>query len=149
MSQHPDITVRQIASDDELSACLDIRRVVFIDEQGVSEAEEMDGKEHICDHLIALDGDEAVATSRLNWLDGTKLKIQRVAVLKPYRGSGIGLKMIREAIRIGSERPGIGMVILEAQVSAIGFYEKIGFVAEGPVFMDAGIEHRLMTLPLD
>jgi Predicted acyltransferase len=141
------LTVHLITEPDELQACLDIRREVFIDEQGVSEAEEMDGKEDQCGHLLArLDG-VPIGTTRLNWQPG-KLKVQRVAVLKPHRGTGAGLAMIKAAIDEARRRSDIETVVLDSQVSAIGFYEKLGFVASGPVFLDAGIDHRLMTLAL-
>lgn len=140
-------TISLVSSPDELRACLDIRREVFIREQGVSEAEEMDGKEDQCGHLLARVDGEPVGTTRLNWLTG-KLKIQRVAVLKPYRGTGAGLAMIKAAIAEAEKRSDIETIVLDSQVSAIGFYEKLGFVATGPVFLDAGIDHRLMTLTL-
>jgi len=46
------------------------------------------------------------------------------------------------------EAPGVTRVILGARTRAIGFYEGLGFVAEGPEFDDAGIPHRLMVLAL-
>ena len=147
MPTHPDLTIRLIKGDDELDHCLMIRRRVFIEEQGVSEAEEMDDKEHLCGHLLALLGAEPIGTTRLNWLPG-KLKVQRVAVLQEHRGTGAGLAMIKAAIDEAKSRSDIQKVVLDSQVSAIGFYEKLGFEATGPVFLDAGIDHRLMSLRL-
>lgn len=147
MTMKQPLSVHVITNSDELDSCLTIRRLVFIDEQGVSEAEEMDGLEDECDHLLAMLDGEPIGTTRLRWLPG-KLKIQRVAVLKTQRGTGAGLAMIRHAIAQARKRSDIGTVVLDSQVSAIGFYEKLGFDATGPVFLDAGIEHRLMTLTL-
>jgi len=108
----------------------------------------MDGREYECDHLLAFDGDIPIGTTRLYWLDG-KLKVQRVAVLKQYRGYGVGLKLIEASIDAARRRTGISKLVLDSQVSAIGFYEKLGFVAEGGIFLGAGIEHRLMSLRLE
>ncbi|MEO0394058.1 MAG: GNAT family N-acetyltransferase, partial [Pseudomonadota bacterium] len=91
---------------------------------------------------------QPIGTTRLNW-QGGKLKIQRVAVLKDYRGTGAGAAMIKAAITEANNRSGIDMVVLDAQVSVIGFYEKLGFVATGRVFLDAGIDHRFMKLALN
>ena len=71
-----------------------------------------------------------------------------MAVLKSYRDRGIGLALLRELIRIG-ERHAPGRLCLSAQCYAIPFYEKLGFVAEGPVYDEAGIDHRWMVRRAD
>ena len=125
---------------------LEIRRIVFIVGQDVPEHEERDGKDADAIHLIAhLDG-KPVGTARLLLMDGVG-KIGRVAVLDEMRGYGMG-KAIMIAALDELRREGMTKAKLAAQTHALGFYEALGFVAEGPEFMDAGIPHRDMTLIL-
>ncbi|MFN2409927.1 MAG: GNAT family N-acetyltransferase [Halomonas sp.] len=118
-----------------------IRRVVFIDEQQVPKEEEWDGQDPACHHFLAyLDGNP-VGTARL-LPDG---HIGRVAVLAKARGAGIGGQLMAAAIAT-AQRVGHPEVALSSQLHALAFYERLGFVAHGEVFMDAGIPHREMTL---
>ncbi len=71
--------------------------------------------------------------------------IGRMAVIAPWRGRGVGDAILRTLVEAGAER-GHGQLRLNAQLSAIGFYERLGFEALGPVFDDAGIPHRAMRL---
>ncbi|WP_299826023.1 GNAT family N-acetyltransferase [uncultured Roseobacter sp.] len=136
------MTVR-IAQTDDLDTCLALRRQVFIEEQGVSEAEEVDGLDGSALHLLAVDGTKPVGTARL-LLKGETAKIGRVCVLHSARGTGLGAKLIQSALDVASARPGITRAVLGAQIQALGFYEKLGFVTFGPVYDDAGIDHRDM-----
>ena len=78
---------------------------------------------------------------------GGVAKIGRVAVRKAYRGAGVG-KALMLAVLDAARKRGLTHAVLDAQVPVIGFYEKLGFKAEGPVFDDAGIPHRTMRRPL-
>lgn len=128
-------TLREAASD--------IRRVVFIDEQNVPQEEEWDDLDSACQHFLAtLDG-QPVGTARLL----PDAHIGRVAVLSEARGTGIGVLLMRTAIE-AARRAGHTHVALSAQVHALAFYERLGFIAHGDEFMDAGIPHREMTLSL-
>ncbi len=127
--------------------CLDLRRRVFIEEQGVAEAEEVDGLDGGCRHLLARVGGQPVGAARLRLL-GDVAKIQRVCVLPAHRGTGLGAAMIRELIAAARNTPGVRQVRLGSQTHAIGFYERLGFTAEGSVYDDAGIPHRDMVMTL-
>ena len=132
-----------VALTDDLATCLSIRRIVFIEEQGVPEAEEVDGLDSEAIHLLAFDGERAVGTARILMADAYG-KIGRVAVLKEARGTGVGVALIKAATAEIRARRG-SQAKLGAQTSAIGFYERLGFVAQGPEYMDAGIPHRDMV----
>ena len=67
-----------------------------------------------------------------------------MAVLKSYRGKGIGRNLLTRAVELATRRRARG-IYLHAQVPVIGFYEAAGFRAVGPVFDEAGIPHRKMT----
>lgn len=136
----------RIARVTDLAAPLAIRMAVFVDEQGVSEAEEIDGEDDACLHWLASDAQGPVATLRVRQL-GNTAKVQRVAVLARARGTGMGAALMRQVL---AELAGMGVahVALGAQVAAIGFYERLGFAAHGPVYDDAGIAHRDMSRDL-
>ena len=135
----------QISETTDIATCQALRRVVFIDEQGVSVADEVDGRDGVARHLLArLDGD-AIGTARL-LTEGEVGKIGRVCVLKQARGKGVGVALIRAAVEIFREKPGVIKVKLGAQTHALGFYEALGFQAVGEVYQDAGIPHQDMIL---
>ncbi|HPE81891.1 MAG: GNAT family N-acetyltransferase [Sedimenticolaceae bacterium] len=123
---------------------LGVRIAVFVDEQGVPAELEHDRHDARAIHLLAtVDDGTPVATARL-LPDG---HIGRMAVLKNWRGQGIGTAMLRALIGIARQK-GQDSVFLHAQCRAEGFYARMGFRGEGDVFDDAGIEHRRMILPL-
>lgn len=130
----------------DIATCRRLRRIVFIEEQGVSEADEVDDKDGEAIHLLARVGGEAVGSARL-LLAGQTGKIGRVCVLKAQRGTGLGAALIRAAVAELRAR-GMTQAKLGAQTHAIGFYERLGFTPYGPEYMDAGIPHRDMVLPL-
>ena len=129
----------------DIATCQALRRVVFIDEQGVSLADEVDGRDGEARHLLAWHGGVAVGTARL-LVKGEVGKVGRVCVVKDARGLGLGADLIRAAVEVFRGVPGVRTVKLGAQIHALGFYERLGFAAVGPVYMDAGIEHRDMVL---
>ena len=131
----------------DIATCQHLRRVVFIEEQGVSEADEVDGLDGEAIHLLAFDGDEPVGTARL-LVKGAVGKIGRVCVLPVARGTGLGAALIRAALDELRRQPGVTVAYLGSQSHATGFYEKLGFVVEGEEFMDAGIPHRHMRRAL-
>lgn len=119
-----------------------VRRAVFVDEQGVPEAEEWDGQDGASRHFIAEDASGTpVGTARLM----PSGQIGRMAVLKHLRGKGIGARLLDAAVDAASEG-GYERIFLHAQTHAAGFYERAGFRASGEPFMEAGIEHRHMEL---
>jgi len=137
----------QIDLTDDIAACLKLRRVVFIDEQGVSEADELDDLDDQCLHLLAYDGAVPVGTARIH-ITGHLAKIGRVCVIASHRGTGLGAALIRAALDIAKTRKGVIQAKLGAQVQALGFYEALGFTALGPIYDDAGIDHRDMVQDL-
>jgi ElaA protein len=136
-----------IGHTDDIATCRWLRRVVFIEEQGVSEADEVDDLDGEAIHLLATDAGRPVGSARLLVLGDTG-KIGRVCVLKDRRGTGLGAALIGVAVAEFRAMPGVEQAKLGAQVPALGFYEGLGFTAVGPVYLDAGIEHRDMVLAL-
>ena len=137
----------KIEQTTDLAACLALRRTVFIEEQRVPEDREIDGLDDSALHLLATKDGQPIGSARI-LLDGDTGKIGRVCVLAPARGTGLGAALIRTALDVLREQPGIRRAKLGSQTHAIGFYEKLGFTAHGPVYDDAGIPHRDMTRDL-
>lgn len=137
------LIIARVATDTDISVCLDIRRQVFVVEQGVPEDLEVDGLDAEAVHLLARHEGEPAGTLRLRRVDDA-VKIERVAVLPKHRGAQIGSALTRAALEEARLWGGITRAKLGAQVPVIPFYEALGFVAHGPVFDDAGIPHRTM-----
>jgi predicted GNAT family N-acyltransferase len=136
-----------IGRTEDIATCRWLRRVVFIEEQGVPEADEVDDRDGAAIHLLATEAGRPVGTARLLVLGDTG-KIGRVCVLKDRRGLGLGAALIGVAVSEFRAMPGIARARLGAQVPALGFYERLGFEAVGPVYLDAGIAHRDMVMAL-
>lgn len=140
-----DIVIAESGTD--RAACLRLRHLVFVEEQGVSEEIEFDGLDDACVHVLARQDGEAVATARIKYLDGVA-KIQRVCVAAPWRGTGAGAAVmdfvLAEVRRSGRAR----VARLGAQVHALGFYRKLGFAVVGGEYLEADIPHRDMELLL-
>lgn len=141
-----EITICKITRPEDLEKCFHIRTVVFIEEQQVPAAEEIDGLDPEADQfLLSVDG-VPTATARVRYLDNIA-KIERVAVLKVRRGLNIGRRLMEYIIADIHHRPDITTLKLGAQTQVIGFYQKLGFTAHGAEFLDAGIKHQWMTRP--
>ncbi len=136
-----------IAVTTDIAICRALRRTVFIDEQGVSEVDEVDDLDDRCIHLLARLNGAPVGSARL-MVQGDTGKVGRVCVLKDMRGAGLGAALMQTAIHQFRTIPGIKHVKLGAQLHALSFYERLGFSPYGEVFLDAGIEHRNMVFAL-
>ena len=122
-----------------------IREPVFVIEQQVPLEEEWDAMDPQCHHVIARDAQHRpIGTGRLT----PEHKIGRMAVLPEWRGKGVGEALLMALID-QARTLGLGQVSLNAQVDAIGFYEKYGFAAYGERFEEAGIQHQAMRLALE
>lgn len=139
-----DISVRLADWSMDEAALRNVRTRVFVQEQSVSEILEWDGLDELCVHAIAeTRADGVIGTGRLH----PSGKIGRMAVLAAWRGRGVGAGILRRLLEAAAQR-GLEEVYLHAQVAVVGFYARLGFVAEGPEFEEADIPHRLMRLRL-
>ncbi|WUG43356.1 GNAT family N-acetyltransferase [Kitasatospora sp. NBC_00458] len=146
--------MRTAEGEDDLALVRDVRREVFVEEQGVPEELEYDELDATSEHLLAVGpAGEPLGTARLIFGEqaleltgGTegRVLLGRLAVVRAARGTGLGAELVRAVEAAGRGR-GAREVELHAQVQALGFYERLGYVAEGGVYDDAGIPHRTMT----
>ncbi|MEM8691404.1 MAG: GNAT family N-acetyltransferase [Pseudomonadota bacterium] len=127
----------------DIAACRALRRTVFVLEQGVSEADEIDDLDVVAIHVLARAAHRPVGTARIVLKNDTA-KIGRVCVLKDHRGTGLGIALMQRTLSVAAQQPGIRRAVLGAQNHALAFYERLGFLAFGEVYEDAGIPHRDM-----
>ena len=124
-----------------------IRQQVFVVEQGIDPALEWTGDADQFRSILAFDADQnPIGTGRVKVAAATAT-IGRMAVLKDWRRAGVGTAILSRLIEIG-KADGADKFELSAQVSAIDFYQKLGFIASGDVYLDADIKHRKMTLTI-
>ncbi|WP_406418596.1 GNAT family N-acetyltransferase [Streptomyces sp. NBC_00873] len=150
-------TTRTAVDESDLAACFQVRKEVFVGEQNVAEEIEYDAYDADAVHVIAVAADgAALGTGRLLHGAGVAAKtggdltvgsLGRLAVTSRARGLGVGAALVR-AIEDAARGLGLAAVDLHAQTHALGFYERLGYVAYGPEFPDAGIPHRAMRRSL-
>jgi predicted GNAT family N-acyltransferase len=136
------IDVRPARDDDEVSAALALRHAVFVVEQHVPPADEVDGRDGRALHLVAVDDGTVVATCRL-LPEGATVKLSRMAVAASARRRGVASALLHAAEDRAREQ-GAQRLALSAQTDALALYERAGYTAYGRRFMDAGIEHLMM-----
>ncbi|MEE8238082.1 MAG: GNAT family N-acetyltransferase [Gammaproteobacteria bacterium] len=131
------------ADHDELCS---IRYAVFVDEQKVPQSLELDDRDPHCIHLLAHDDGEPVGTGRIDLaLAG---KVGRVAVVASRRGQGVGKALMEYAHGIARDNA-LDKVWCNAQVSAVPFYENLGYrITSAEPFDEADIPHLRMEYAL-
>lgn len=143
----PSLQIVLIASPAQMALAHEIRRRVFIEEQHVPEAIELDEDDHHAVHALAMLDGKAVGCGRFVAHGASEVKIGRMAVFEELRGSGIGREIL-EFLMKEARRRGFENAVLHAQLTAEGFYLKQGFQPVGEVFEEAGIAHRAMRRKL-
>lgn len=119
-----------------------IRNAVFVLEQRVDEREEFDDFEQTSIHYLGTLNGIPAGTARWR-ITKAGIKLERFAVLSEYRKQGVAAMIL---LRVLNDTMAAGIrIYLHAQVTAIGFYEKFGFVKEGTLFTEAGIDHFVMV----
>ncbi len=137
--------IRRVTTPEDRAAAYELRKEVFVREQHVPEEIELDELDATADHVVVADETgRVVATGRLVLLDRTTGKVGRMAVARPIRGRGAGAAVLAELERIAGTERRLDEIVLHAQLSAKGFYDRAGYLPEGRVFEEAGIQHVAM-----
>ncbi|MCY0877145.1 MAG: GNAT family N-acetyltransferase [Firmicutes bacterium] len=140
-----------VTDEQDLAAAFGVRREVFVQEQQVPEALELDELDHAQDtlHFVAHDASGvAIGAARLRPYHSTDTgKVERVAVRAPWRGQGVG-KALMLYLEAQAQLRGFRQLALYAQTHAQGFYEQLDYQAYGDVFEEAGIAHIAMKKSL-
>lgn len=157
MSPGTAYTVRVAEDPADREACFAVRKAVFVGEQGVPEDIEYDAYDAVALHVLAVREDgEPLGTGRLLYGpeaagptggDPSLGLLGRLAVAPPARGLGVGVALVR-AVEDAARARGLTALNLHAQTHALGFYERLGYVAYGPEYEEAGIPHRGMRRTL-
>lgn len=138
-------TITQTTWQEAQQALSMLRTTVFMEEQQVSAEDEWDGKDECAIHFLVSDAKgHAIGCARI--LHETHhttpcFHIGRVAILKTYRKQGIGHQLMQTTIAWCQKQHPDYSIYLHAQTERITFYERLNFVAQGEIFMDAGIPH--------
>jgi predicted GNAT family N-acyltransferase len=149
--------VRVAEDPADLEACFAVRKEVFVGEQGVPEDLEYDAHDAGALHVLAVAEDGTpLGTGRLLYGEAAAAhnggetsvgSLGRLAVAKEARGLGVGAALVR-AVEEAAHARGLTAVDLHAQTHALGFYERLGYRAYGPEYLEAGIPHRAMRRSL-
>ncbi len=129
----------RVADKEDMNEVYALRIEVFVEEQNVPIELEMDDEDDVAVHFIADEEGHTVGCGRVIFCD-RGARIGRLAVKKGFRGRGVGKELCEYILRYCEER-GAKFIRLNSQLHAVGFYERIGFVRVGDIFLDAGIEH--------
>lgn len=124
-----------------------LRTTVFVHEQGVPAELEMDERDAVCIHALAVSDGQAVATGRLLPAEAGVARIGRMAVARAWRGKGLGASVLAALMQAARAR-GDREIELHAQLHAAPFYDKLGYTRVGAVYEEAGIPHVNMRCPL-
>ena len=135
------IEVRKVTDPAALEKVFAIRREVFVGEQNCPPELEWEFEDEST-HFLATIDDEPCGACR--WRKTDKgYKLERFAVLKKYRGRGVGQELVRAVL---NDLPADATyVYMHAQLDAIPLYEKFSFEKIGPQFEEAGIQHFKMV----
>ena len=134
-------------SGEDYTPCAEVRKTVFVAEQGYTLAEEFDDYDSVCPHLVLFDGDTPVATGRLVLLSDGTAKLGRIAVLKAYRGQHLVAQIVQELLK-RAKAEGAVRAYVSAQSYAVPFYNKFGLREYGDEYLDGRIPHRDMDMKL-
>lgn len=121
-----------------------LRRRIFIEEQGVSEALELDGLDDLnsTQHFLGYIEDSPIAAGRLL----ASGQIGRICVSEKYRGKGYGTQLLKAIIRSALNTEDLPYPWLHAQTSALQLYRQCHFIEVGNIFIEADIPHQKMEL---
>jgi predicted GNAT family N-acyltransferase len=136
--------IKRVVTSEDRARAFALRHEVFVVEQGVPEDLERDEQDDTAAHVLAEDAaGRLVGAGRLVRLEGRVGKVGRMAVARSERGRGAGAAVLTELERIARDG-GLAEIVLHAQLSAKGFYDRAGYLVEGTQFEEAGIAHVLM-----
>jgi predicted GNAT family N-acyltransferase len=137
------LNYKLVTSDSELEGAFEVRRRVFVEEQGISEGLVFDEHDGEALHMVVEDGERVIGTARILSLTTNQAKVERMAVLEPFRRKGIGRKIISFLDEELRNRQ-VQLVVLHAQSGVVAFYKSCGFDELGLPFWEADIKHVKM-----
>lgn len=138
-----EFSYKLVTGDVELQEAFEVRRQVFVREQGISEDLVFDGHDREALHMVVKDGERVIGSARVQFLAGNQAKLERMAILERYRRKGIGKEMLLFLDAVWKDKQ-VQQVIIHAQLEVVPFYKLYGFDELGLPFREAGIKHIKM-----
>ena len=138
-----ELEIALATSGADIDLALAIRRRVFVDEQGIALADEVDGRDDEAVHLLARWRSEAVGAARL-LIEGDKAVLARIAVLPEHRGRSIAPRMIA-ALESRARELGATRAELHPHDYLEEFYRRLGYSVVPTPIEELG-EHRLICM---
>ena len=132
-----------VTCDVELQESFEVRRHVFVREQGISENLVFDEHDREALHMVVKDRQRVIGGARVQFLANNQAKLERMAILRHYRRKGIGKEMLLFFNTVWKDQQ-VQQVIIHAQFEVVPFYKLCGFDESGLPFLEAGIEHIKM-----
>ena len=129
-----------VTGDVELQESFEVRRQVFVREQGISEDLVFDGHDSKALNIVVRDGKRVIGSARVQFLNNNQAKLERMAILEHYRRKGIGKELLLFLDTIWKDKH-VQQVIIHAQLEVVPFYKLCGFDELGSSFQEAGIKH--------
>jgi len=142
-----EIVVKFVETESELEGAINVRMRVFVVEQQIPVAEEIDDADATATHAIALYQGQIVGTGRLLYRDDGMAQIGRMAVDRQFRRQGVGGRILA-FLEDEARAQGIGSCLLHAQEYVKAFYAGSGYVERGDLFLEADIPHIEMLKEL-
>ncbi|UOY92183.1 GNAT family N-acetyltransferase [Ectobacillus sp. JY-23] len=137
------MNVQFVTTEQQLQDAFTVRKLVFVEEQGVSAEEEYDVYDEIAKHVVLYDENTPIGAGRMREVEDVG-KLERICVLSSYRGKGAG-RLIMDALEELAAAQQLHKVKLHAQTQAEAFYQRLGYQTISDVFMEADIPHVVMV----
>ena len=137
------LTYELVAGDRDLKGAFDVRRQVFVGEQGIPEDLVFDDRDREALHVVVKDGEQVIGTARVLFLADGRAKLERMAVTEAFRRKGIGRRIISFLNEVLRNKQ-VEHVVLHAQLGVVEFYKSCGFEQSGLPFWEADIKHTKM-----
>lgn len=125
----------------ELYEILRVRAEVFVVEQNCI-YQDLDGIDQRSLHVFYEEEGKILSYLRIYAKSEGCVQIGRV--LSTKRNAGLGYQVMESGIAVVKEKKLAAKIYIEAQVYAIGFYEKLGFSVISEEFLEDGIPHVKM-----
>ncbi|NMA02916.1 MAG: GNAT family N-acetyltransferase [Clostridia bacterium] len=135
--------IKRVKTREELKVVFNIRKAVFVLEQGVPIEDEFDEHEDYAEHVLVYYNNKPAGTGRLREVDGAG-KLERICVLASYRKLGLGKIIVTSLEKIAHDKD-LQRVKLHGQTQAEEFYTRLGYQRSSDIFIEDGIPHVLMT----
>lgn len=136
----------KVSDLDLVEKVFQVRKTVFVEEQGVPPTEEFDSYENISNHFLLRINNDAIGAARWRFIED-KIKFERFAILTPYRNMGFGNLLLSAVLE--DVLPLKKEIYLHSQLKAVPFYERQGFKKIGEMFSECDIEHFKMVFGIE